>query len=242
MVGIVELWAQQLGWRVRKGNVIVEGESDVFYFEHTARLYKHRYDIDLLGDDFSVIAAGKGNAGGVDGVNERFRAARELAVADVHPDGTIKYRFIGLFDNDEQGRRAFSRGAGLSRRVEGYRDLFLLHPVMPLANGATAATVKQRAVDLNKNYLHLDWEIEDLVAPEIYRLFEAEHSHEIIKSKTIAGKTHRDLTWTGKFKLQQYVREYAELEDLLEFIVLISALRNHLRLRTDHLQLPVAGR
>lgn len=242
MVGVVELWAQQLGWRVRKGNVIVEGESDVFYFEHAAWLYKRKYGIDPFGDDFSVIAAGRADAGGVDGVNERFRAARELAAVDVHPDGAVKYRFIGLFDNDDQGRRAFGRGAGLSRRIEGYRDLFLLHPVMPLANGANAATIKQRAIDLNRDYLHLDWETEDLVSPEIYRVFEAEYIHEITRSKTVAGKTHRDLTWTGKVKLQQCVREYAELEDLLEFIVLIRALRNYLRLRMDHLLLPEARR
>ena len=240
MTGVVELWAKQLGWRVCKGNVIVEGEGDVFYFEHAARLYKRKFGIDPLGDDFSVIAAGRGDAGGVDGVNERFRAARELAAVDVHPDGALKYRFIGLFDNDEQGRRAFGRGAGLTRRIEGYRDLFLLHPVMPLANGAPAATVKQRAITLNTDYLHLDWEVEDLVSKDIYGLFEADYSHEIIRSKTVGGKTHRDLTWTGKVKLQQCVRDYAELDDVRDFIALICALRNYLRLRSDHIVLPEA--
>lgn len=238
MSGVMELWARQLGWRVCNGNAIVEGESDVFYFEHAALLYKSKYGIDPLGDDFSVIAAGRADAGGVDGLNERFRVARELAAVDVQPDGTAKYRFIGLFDNDEQGRRAFGRGAGLTQRVAGYRDLFLLHPIMPLANGATAATVKQRAVDLNKDYQHLDWEIEDLVSPEIYRVFEADHRHEITRSKTVAGRTHRDLTWTGKVRLQRCVREYAELGDLIEFIVLICALRDYLRLQSDHLMLP----
>lgn len=242
MVGVLELWAEQVGWRVRKGNVIVEGETDVFYFEHAARLYQRRCGIDPLGDDFSVIAAGRGDAGGVDGVNERFRAARELAAVDLLPNGDVKYRFIGLFDNDEQGRRAFGRGAGLSKRIEGYRDLFLLHPVMPLANGANAATVRQRAIDLNRDYPHLDWEIEDLVSPTICGLLEADHPQEIIRSRTVAGKTHRDLTWEGKVKLRQCVLEYAELEDVLEFIALIRALRNYLRLRIDHLPLPEARR
>jgi len=112
---------------------------------------------------------------------------------------------------------------------------------MPLANGATPAAVKQRAIDLNRNYPQLDWEIEDLVSPEIYRVFEADHSHEIRRSKTIAGKTHRDLTGTGKVKLRQYVKEYAELADLHEFIVLIRALRNYLGLRTNHITLPEVG-
>lgn len=238
MVGIVELWAQQLGWRVRKGNVIVEGESDVFYFEHAAELYKRRYGIDPFGDDFSVIAAGQADDGGVDGVNERFRAARELAKADVRPDGAVKYRFIGLFDNDEQGRRAFSRGAGLTRRIEGYKDLFILHPIMPLANGATAAVVRQRALNLNKDYLHLNWEIEDLVSQDIHQLFESAYPHEILRSQTVSGRTHRDLTWSGKLKLRRCVREYAELKDLHEIIILIRALRNYLRLQMDHLTLP----
>lgn len=106
---------------------------------------------------------------------------------------------------------------------------------MPLASGAPAAKVKERAADLNKDYGNLDWEIEDLVSPEIYRVFEADHGHEIVRSRTVAGKTHRDLTWTGKVKLQQCVRDFAELEDLSEVVLLIRTLRNYLRLRTDHI-------
>lgn len=238
MAGVVELLAQRLGWRVRKGNCIVEGTSDVFYFEHAARLYKARHDIDPLGDDFAVLAAGHGDDGGVDGINERFRMARQLADIDLRPDGTRQYRFIGLFDNDDAGRKAFARGSGLSRRIEGYKDLFLLHPVMPLVNGANAATVKERARDLNKAFPNLNWEIEDLISPEIYRIFEDDHGHEVHRTQNIGGKTHRDLSWTGKVKLQKCVRDYAELEHLSEVIALICALRNYLHLRTDHIVVP----
>lgn len=238
MTGVVEMLAQRLEWKLRKTNCIVEGASDVFYFEHAARLYKDRHDIDPLGDDFAVLAAGHGEDGGVDGINERFRVAKQLSDLDVRPDGTRQYRFIGLFDNDDAGRRAFARGSGLSRRIEGYKDLFLLHPVMPLMSGANAATVKERARKLNNKFNNLDWEIEDLVSPEIYRVFEADHGHEIRRTQEVGGKTHRDLSWTGKVKLQKCVREYADLEHLSEVIALICALRNYVHLRTDHIVVP----
>lgn len=237
MAGVLELWAKQIGWRIAKGNVIVEGESDVFYFEHASKIYQNAHGIDPLGEDLSVIAAGSADAGGVDGLNERFRVAHQLAGVDVHPDGATKYRFIGLFDNDEAGRRAFGRGVGLTKHIVGYRDLFLLHPVMPLANGSTPGGLKQQAADLNKDYSQLNWEIEDLVSPEIFRVFEADHPHEISAPKTVAGRTHRNLTWAGKFKLRQYVRDYADITHVQEFIMLIRALRSYLRLRTDHLKL-----
>lgn len=240
MAGVLELWAAELEWRLAKGNVIVEGDSDVFYFEHASQLHKEAYGIDPLGEELSVIAAGRADEGGVDGLNERFRVAHQLARSDVHPDGSMKYRFIGLFDNDEAGRRAFGRGASLTRHIVGYRDLYLLHPIMPLANGAAPAVVKQRASDLNKDFPQLDWEIEDLVSQEIYEIFEADHAHEINYSRTVSGRTHRGITWAGKHKLKKYVSEYAELVHVREMLILIRALRSYLRLPSDHIRIPDA--
>src|SRR5690606_12109324 len=88
MAGVVELLAQSLGWQVRKTNCIVEGTSDVFYFEHAARLYRERHDVDPLGDDFAVLPAGRGEEGGVDGINDRFRMAKQLADLDLRHDGS----------------------------------------------------------------------------------------------------------------------------------------------------------
>ncbi|MFZ4166943.1 hypothetical protein [Brevundimonas sp. NPDC058933] len=238
MAGVVELLAQSLGWQVRKANCIVEGTSDVFYFKHAARLYRERHDVDLLGDDFAVLPAGRGEEGGVDGINDRFRMAKQLADLDLRHDGSRQYRFIGLFDNDDAGRKAFTRGSGLTRRIEGYRDLFLLHPIMPQMNGAGASTVAARAKDLNKGYPQLDWEVEDLVSPEIFRVFEADYGSQIRRTQIVGDRTHRDLSWDGKVKLQHCVRDYAELEHLSEIIALICALRNYLHLRTDHIVVP----
>lgn len=126
--------------------------------------------------------------------------------------------------------------------MRGYSHRSATAPQQEETPSPPAAVVKKRAVDLNKDYHHLDWEIEDLVAPQIFEAFETDHSHEITRSKAVAGKTHRDLTWAGKFKLRQYVQDYADLEDLVEFVVLIRALRNYLRLKIEHLPLPEARR
>ena len=111
--------------------MIVEGESDVALISHARHLFLSEQRVDIFGGDFAVLAAGRGDDGGVDGVNRRLNAARQIAEADVGPDGTSKFRFIGLFDNDEAGRRAMSRACNFDRRVVRYQDIFLLNPVMP---------------------------------------------------------------------------------------------------------------
>ena len=62
-----------------------------------------------------------GDEGGVDGLNRRLNAARQLADADRSPDGSLKYRFIGLFDNDNAGRQAVSNACDFDRRLPALR-------------------------------------------------------------------------------------------------------------------------
>lgn len=232
MPGLLELWAEQLGWVLRKGNVIVEGTSDVFYFEFAAKLFKAQHGTDPL-QDLAILAAGVGTDGGVDGLNERFRTARELADVDRGPTGERKHRIIGLFDCDLEGKKAFERGAGLTRRIQGYRDLFPLHPVMPMMNGAEAATVKRRALELNKDFLGLPWEIEDFVSKDVFELLIADHPHEVRREMEAGGKLHRELSYEGKRKLRDYVETYATLDDVAGIIEVTKALRNYVGLRID---------
>jgi len=233
--GLLETWTQQIGWRIRKGNVVVEGENDVALLEHTRSLYHAERGIDIF-EDFAVLAAGHGDDGGVDGVNRRLNAARQLAEADV-TNGAPQARFIGLFDNDQAGRRALSRACGFDRRIVRYQDVFLLHPGMPSAMGSPGPVVEKRAQELNRHCKSLDWEIEDLLSPDLMRAFQADYPDAIVRETTVGGATHRDLTRPGKARLKQYVRKYAGLQDVMGLVRLTRALRDYARLRQDHISL-----
>ena len=236
MACLVEEWARQIGWQVRSRNVIVEGENDVAILTQARRLYLAERQIDIF-NGLAVLAAGHGDDGGVDGVNRRQNAARQVAEVDLTHDGARRFRFIGLFDNDEAGRRALSRACIFDPRVVRYEDVFLLHPVMPLASGSPGSVVERRADALNSNFRKLDWEIEDLLSQDLWKAFIADHPNAVDHETTIGGLTHRDLNRGGKAALKHFVRDYAFLKDLMDLVRLVCALRNYLRLQHDHIPL-----
>jgi hypothetical protein len=234
VAGLVETWAQQLGWQVRKRNVIVEGDSDVALLELARHLYLAERGIDIF-RDLAVFSAGHGDDGGVDGVNRRLNALRQAAEMDVTHDGAIKFRFIGLFDNDAAGRRAFARASSFDPRIVRYQDVFLLHPVMPMANGSPGLVIEKRAAAANKSYPNLDWEVEDLLSADLLRAFIAECPGAIDREITIGGLTHRDLSRKGKAALKKFALDYCTLGDVIGLVQLIRALRDYLRLQNDHI-------
>jgi hypothetical protein len=234
MAGLVETWARQIGWQVCDCNVIVEGYIDVTLLRHARQLFLTARGVDVFGGDLAILAAGQGDDGGVEGVNRRLNAARQIASVDLGPDGWARHRFIGLFDNDEAGRRAVKRATEFDRRIVPYEDVYLLHPQMPPANGSTGPVVEQRAKILN-SHVRLDWEVEDLLSPVLLEAFEQAHPGAVVQTASSAGYTHRDFTRQGKTDLSRYVRAHATVDDVLGLIRLICALRDYLHLRFDHI-------
>jgi hypothetical protein len=236
VTGLVEGFAATLGWNIRECNVIVEGTSDVTLFWLAAALHHERHNIAILGDRIAILAAGKGNDGGVDGVNRRLNAARQIADADRGPDGALRYRFIGLYDNDRAGRRAVDNACDFDRRLVRCADLFLLHPVMPLAQGADHGTLRRRFETENLKYKGLDWEIEDLVSQRLLLEFSKSEPNAVNGVTEIGGREHWEFTRDGKQKLLQFVEKQAKLEDLAEIVKAICALRDYFRLKIDHIE------
>lgn len=234
MTGLVETWARQIGWQVRQANVIVEGEIDVALLKHARHLFLTQRGIDVFGGDLAILAAGRGDDGGVDGVNRRLSAARQLAEVDLGPDGYARYRFIGLFDNDVAGRRAMQRASDFDRRIVSYQDVFLLHPIMPPANRSSGPVVEHRAQVLN-GHLRLDWEIEDLLSAGLLHNFQACNPAAVVRETVSGGFRHRDFTRQGKVELLRFVRDQASLEDILGLVRLVCALRDYLELQFDHI-------
>jgi hypothetical protein len=232
---LVESFAATLGWKVCECNVIVEGTSDVAVFWLAAGLYYEKHQTAILGDRITVLAAGKGNDGGVDGVNRRLHAARQIADVDRDKDGRLRFRFIGLYDNDRADRRAIDVACTFDRRLLRYADLFLLHPVMPAVTGLDHVDLRRQIETENAQFKGLDWEIEDLLSERMLLKFESQHGDAIERVQECGGRKHRDFTRDGKARLHKFMSENASLDDLLEVVKLIRALRGYLRLKANHI-------
>lgn len=235
MSGIVEAWARQIGWVIGKRNVIVEGTGDVALLNHVRDLWLAEGACDIFGEGFAVVAAGKREEGGVDGVNRRFNAARQLAEVDVDAEGERRYRFIALLDNDHAGQRAFGMASEFDRRVVRYRDVFLLHPVMPRANGDSSSDIERRARCLNASYSDLDWEIEDFLSDNLHGDFQDQFPNAILSATSQNGRTHREFTRNGKAQFRHFILDRAKCDDVVELVKLVCALRDYLGLVSDHL-------
>lgn len=229
----VETIAAQLGWRVRKGNVIVEGTSDVSLITHAAHLYWEVHNVDLL-EEMSVNAAGAADDGGVEGVNRRLQLFRQLSEIEAGGGGA-KRRFIGLYDSDKAGKIATASISKTDSRIKLGADVFLLRPVMPLKGGADANAVCARFDRENLNFGSLVWELEDLLPNQVLEAFSSDFPDAVIRLEEIGGRQHRDITRDGKFRLLEFVKQYANLNDMAEFIKLIKSLRDYCHLRHDHI-------
>ena len=235
MPTLVESFANTLGWEIRECNVIVEGTSDVAVFWLAAALYYQKHQIAILGDRVAILAAGRGNDGGVDGVNRRLHAARQIADVDRDRDGRLRFRFIGLYDNDRAGRRGIDIACNFDRRLLRYGDLFLLHPIMSPAAGADHVDLRRRIEAENAPFRGLDWEIEDLLSERILLQFENLNRGAVLHVHECGGRKHRDFSRDGKMQLHKFLPGNAGLEDVLEVVKLIRALRDYLRLKVDHI-------
>ncbi|SMF85739.1 hypothetical protein SAMN06265365_1761 [Tistlia consotensis] len=235
MDGITESLAAGFGWKLCSHNVIVEGESDVALLWHAAALYYEEYRVPILGGDIAILAAGKGDDGGVDGVNRRLNAIRQAADFDRDRDGALRYRFIGLYDNDRAGQRGIDAACRFDRRLQKYKDLFLLRPIMPLSSGEGNLSLRERFELGNAPFDGLDWEVEDLVSERLLLDFLNKEPQAVTKTVEANGRKHREFSREGKYKLREFVVGKAVLEDVMGTIKLIRALRDYLGVRIDHI-------
>ncbi|MFG1260555.1 hypothetical protein V5F79_24875 [Xanthobacter flavus] len=235
MTGNVELMAARMGWVAARNYVIVEGTSDVAYLTRASKLHELERGCPLLDADLAVVASGRGDDGGVDGVNRRLIFYRQLAEMDASGTGAWQHRFIGLLDNDMAGRSAFTIASSFDRRIEPYVDIFLLHPVMPVFPLGYDRAMEIARV--NRPFRGLDWEVEDLCSERILRLFEAQYTGGVQVKNGIGGKIHRELHPDFKPELRKIFIEEATLADAGGFVELLRMLRIYLSLPHDFVQL-----
>lgn len=234
MTGVVEQLAAQMGWGLSRNNIIVEGTSDVAFLARASDLHASERGRPLLDAELAVVAAGRGDDGGVDGVNRRLSFFRQLADGDRDHTGALRFRFVGLFDKDTAGKGAFAVASIFDRRVEPYVDVFLLHPFMPdFPPGRDRAMEIARA---NIPFGRIDWEIEDLCSERIWRIFESEFSDAMISIQESGGRKHRELRPERKPDLKRIFMEQANFSDAAGFIELLRMMRVYLGLQHDFIQ------
>jgi hypothetical protein len=227
----VASYAMALGFAIRNRTVLVEGTTDVELFHLAARLEREAGEPDLLGGDLAIVAAGSRDLGGTRGVIRELLCLRGMARTCLLPNGRPRYRFIGLFDNDKAGRQAIKAIRDLDNSILEFKDVFRLWPVMPLPNNLDPPTMQKTFERENACYKGLEWEMEDVLAPDFIESFEMECPGAVARRGSIEGKVHRDLTCDGKARLHRFVKLNALRRDLAGVIHILKAIRFYFGLK-----------
>jgi hypothetical protein len=107
---------------------------------------------------------------------------------------------------------------------------------MPASNGVLGHELQRRAEAQNGSCAGLDWEIEDYLPEDLIQGFCNSNPGALIRKQQMAGRVHREFSREGKGRLQRYVAEEALVEDMIELIRLICALRDYLGLEYESMR------
>ena len=227
----VARYAKGEGLAIRKRTVLVEGTTDVELFQLAARLEHERTGTNLLGSDLAIVAAGIGHLGGTRNLCRRLWVLRDLARHCLSENGSPRYRFIGLFDNDKAGKQAVRAARAFDTSILEYKDVFRLWPVMPLPDNLDPGTVEKAFDRANARYKGLEWEMEDLLPKEFVEVFLSDHPEAVVRSTPCEEKVHWDLTRDGKARLHRFVKQHAARNDLGGVSEVLKAVRFYLRMK-----------
>ena len=218
-------YAKGMGWKVGLCNVLVEGTSDTGLFLKAVEMHKKATGEDLLRDGLMIVCSGQQERGGARGVVNALTVMRALARQVLTPRGIQKYRFVGLVDDDEAGRRAIKGLRTVDASALEYRDIFRLRPEM-VCNGRTDPPMLARRFEqLNSGYGQMRWELEDLLSISFVEIFLEEQPSALVRRKEMVGRVHWELTHDGKHRLHKFIDEYANLSDLKGVVNVIRSLR-----------------
>jgi hypothetical protein len=226
-------YASQMGWRLLRGNVMVEGNLDVRYFKWAAAVHEAVTGLSLLDKDLSVFSPGSGDLGGTFGIAERFPVLHGMARVDMDSNGKTRYRVIALLDDDHNGRAVARLMSQANRSLQENAQIFLLKRRMP-RRSRDAKPLTQHLKDANAEFGTLDCVIEDLVDPTICDLYAEQFpQHVRVEPKISGGGRHLSWSEDGKFGLVRFVEQNAEYEEMQQIIEVLKSLRFYLGLSPD---------
>lgn len=226
-------YARRKGWQLKQRNLMVEGDSDVRYFELAGNLYKKETGLSLIGSDFNIFSAGPGNLGGTVGIIDEFYTLYNNIKSDYDQNGKVLFRVVALLDNDKAGRSCHKSLLQQHRLLQDNRDIFLLNRVLP----RTASEPKALTSQIKKHnsvWSGTDCEIEDLLDNSLIDYFLDEEPDALVKPIETAGQ-HRHYEWTpnAKGKLYRFVESYAVFNDLTGLVEILKSFRFYLGLPVD---------
>ena len=219
-------------WPIARRCVMVEGDSDVRYFELASNEYHRATGKRLVGSDLAMFSAGTGDAGGTDGIYEEFPTLWKVMRSDTDSQGASLYKVCVLLDNDHAGRRLFGLLKQQYRALIPWRDVILLKHVMPLGS-SEPGTVKRQLDAANLPYADLDCEIEDLFPADFIEAFAAEGDVFARPPTEKSGYIHYEFKPAAKSALCRYAEKHCMAADLGRLTETLKAIRLYIGLPQD---------
>lgn len=229
MPSSLELFAEIKRWKLARVNVIVEGTSDVAYFDRASELHYDAFGVPLIDDDFRFLVAGERDKGGADSVAQMLVTMTQLASEDLLPDGQRRARFVGLFDNDPAGRRAFDWATASDGRIAAHRDAFKLLPDMPVAGDGGMPRVTGRILKTECKFVSHDhrFEVEDLLSSNFFARLEAEKPGSVRSRHLCGPHVHYRFSSSGKLDCRKLAMSQGTKDDFNSFFKIVRALRSY---------------
>lgn len=223
-------YAEKMGWKLSSGNVMVEGTTDVAYFELASRLHFEKTGMRLLDNNLSVFASGLEEEGGAYGIQARFPTIFDLIRLDTDAEGLFKYRLIALFDDDDIGRSAMKSLLYVNRLVKEYGSVFLLRREMPL-RPPVPAELGKLTMQHNQPYAGANCTIEDMLSDTLARRFLSGSQNVLARPVDLAVQTlHLPWNVTGKAQLREFAEKTATWNDVERLVNALRALRSYVGL------------
>ena len=212
-----------MGWgELAHCNLMVEGTTDVQYFEIASDLYQKVQGTPLIDADFRVFAVGEGNEGGTHGIHERLRQlSGNLRVDPVDAEGR-EIRVVCLMDDDHAGKGTFTL---LKNSFKPWQDIFRVQRVFPTGT-RDPSTFGRMWNRVNKEWKDLPCETEDLIKRDLLDYFVSENANALKSPVSEIGDAyHFDFNGYVKPALARFLRKHATLEDILGLVNVLNEFR-----------------
>lgn len=221
----VSRYAERKGWNLGRRNLLVEGTSDVSYFELASRLHEEARGVPLVDQQFRIVAAGIGNAGGVRGVVNEFMKLYGLMQLDLDLPKKQRFRILPIFDDDYAGRRYFDAVTNQALPFTPFVHVFLLkrsYPKLPLGS----PNYRDHLETANATWQELDCQIEDLLSRDLLDTFRDEHTDAFRRAPILVeGAHHYEINGHAKARLVRFAQNYATLDDVAGVVSVLSYFR-----------------
>lgn len=224
---------RRLDWHISTHNIMVEGSTDVDYFQLAARLYQKEKKLSLLDESLSIFAVGARNRGGTKAMQRYLPVLHDLLPTDPVDYNGKEFGFLVLLDCDAAGKGAARSLTGENMGLRMNRDVFLLQRVLP-RDTRDPGQFQKKSEQLNSDWATLDCEIEDLVNGPLLEEFVREN-HGCCKRGPILKNGAHHYDWHGHLKpsLFRFVESNALMSDVSLIVEVLQSLRYMLRLHPE---------